>query len=154
MSTNNYSSVGSALVPMREKEKEYLQKSIEKVYDTFIGRVASGRNMKKSDVDSIGQGRVWTGKDALAINLVDELGGLNDAIKYAAAKVKLTDYKLVELPKPKNPFADFMNKTEDETEARVMKKSLGVTYSYLKQLQNIISIKGIQARLPFEAIIE
>jgi protease-4 len=124
------------------------------VYNTFIGRVAEGRKMKLSDVDSIGQGRVWTGKDALAINLVDELGGLSDAIAYAAKKANLNEYKLIELPKPKNPFADFMGKTETEAETRIAKKNLGITYSYLKQIQNIISIKGVQARLPFEMIFE
>ncbi len=154
VNTNKYSSMGTALLPVREKERDYIQNNVEKVYDTFISRVAEGRKMAKSDVDSIGQGRVWTGKDALKINLVDELGGLNDAINFAAKKAKLTDFRLIELPKPKNPFANFLGKKEDEAEARILKNNLGFTYTYLKQLQNVISFKGVQARLPYEIIIE
>jgi protease-4 len=154
VNTNKYSTVGTALFPVRDKERAYIQSGVEKVYDTFISRVAEGRNMDKSAIDSIGQGRVWTGNDALKINLVDELGGLNEAIAYAAKKAKLPDYRIIELPRPKNPFAHFLGKTEEEAETCIMKKNLGLTYSYLKQLREIISIKGIQARLPFEMVIE
>ena len=159
--TNKYSTVGTPLMPVREKEREYIQKSVEKVYDTFISRVAEGRKMNKGDVDSIGQGRVWSGSDALRIKLVDELGGLKDAINYAAKKVNLSDYKIVELPIPKNPFIEFLGKAERDAETKILirhgAQNLHGTFTYLKQLQNIFKLsglKGIQARLPFEIIIE
>jgi protease-4 len=110
--------------------------------------------MQQSAVDSIGQGRVWTGSDALRINLVDELGGLNDAIAYAAKKANVKEYKLLELPKQKHPFEELFGKAEDDIEARIMEKNLGGTYSYLKHIKTILSVKGVQARLPFEMVIE
>jgi protease-4 len=110
--------------------------------------------MSQADVDSIGQGRVWTGTDALKLNLVDELGGLNDAIAYAAKKSKLSSYKLVELPKQKSPFEAFLGNKETELESRLIKKNLGISYTYFKQLQKIANLKGIQARLPFEMLVD
>lgn len=154
VNTNKHSHVGSVFLPVNEKEHAFIQKSVEKIYDVFTKRVAEGRNMTQAMVDSIGQGRVWTGADALKINLVDELGGLNDALAYAAKQANLKEYKLVELPKQVHPFAEFLGNAGDEAEARILQKNLGETYSYLKHIKNIISLKGVQARLPFEMIIE
>ena len=154
VNTNLHSDVGGALRSVSASEYDYIQGGVEKVYDVFTKRVAEGRKMSQTDVDSIGQGRVWTGSDALKINLVDELGGLNDAIAYAVKKAKLTDYKLVELPKQKSPFDSFLGKKEAELESRLIKKNLGISYSYFKQLQKIINVKGVQARLPFEMLVE
>ncbi len=154
VNTNAYSDVATGLRPLTVKETDYIQKSIEKVYDTFTLRVADGRNMKQSDVDSVGQGRVWSGVEALKINLVDELGGLDEAISYAAKKADLKEYKLQELPKQTNPLDAFMGKKETEIETRIMKQNLGSTYIYLKQLQHLSKLKGIQTRLPFEMQIQ
>ncbi|MBA3665922.1 MAG: S49 family peptidase [Bacteroidetes bacterium] len=127
---------------------------MEKIYDVFTSRVAEGRHMSQSDVDSIGQGRVWTGSDAVKIKLVDEIGGLDDAVAYAAKIAKVGAYKLLELPKQKHPFEEFLSRAETDAEARVMQKNLGDAYSYLKYVKSIISMKGVQARLPFEMIVE
>ena len=153
INTNKYSDMGTGLRPVTEKEYTFIQSSVEKVYDTFTKRVAEGRHMSQADVDSIGQGRVWTGADAIKINLVDELGGLNDAIAYAAKKAKLKDYKLLELPKQKNPFDELLGKKESEMETRMIKRNLGPVYMYFKQLQNVLQLNGVQARLPFEMIM-
>jgi len=153
INTNKYSDIGTGLRPVTEREYKYIQSSVEKVYDTFTKRVAEGRHMSQADVDSIGQGRVWTGADALKINLVDELGGLNDAVAYAAKKAKLKDYKLLELPKQKNPFDELLGKKESEMETRMIKRNLGPVYIYFKQLQNVLQLKGVQARLPFEMLM-
>ena len=110
--------------------------------------------MKQSDVDSIGQGRVWTGIDALKINLVDEIGGLNDAIAFAAKKANLKDYKLIELPKLINQLDEILGQKESELETRIIKKQLGPTYLYFKQLQQVSNLIGIQARLPFEILVK
>ncbi|MCE3227777.1 MAG: signal peptide peptidase SppA, type [Bacteroidetes bacterium] len=154
VNTNKHSHLGSPFLPIKEKEHEYIQKSVEKIYDVFTKRVAEGRKMEQSAVDSIGQGRVWSGADAIKIGLVDEIGGLDDAIAYAAKKANLKDYKLIEMPKQKHPFEELLGKAEDDVETRIIQKNLGVTYSYLKHIQTIISAKGVQARLPFEMVIE
>jgi len=154
VNTNKYSDMATGLRPVTEKEYNYIQSSVEKVYDTFTKRVAEGRHMSQANVDSIGQGRVWTGADALKINLVDELGGLNDAIAYAAAKAKLKEYKIIELPKQKNPFGDLLGKKESEMETRMIKRNLGPVYMYFKQMQNVLRLEGVQARLPFEYSVD
>jgi protease IV len=153
VNTNLHSDVGGPLRAVSASEFDYIQGGVERVYDVFTKRVAEGRKMSQANVDSIGQGRVWTGADALKINLVDEMGGLNDAIAYAAKKAKVTDYKLVELPKQKSPF-DFLTKKENELEARFIKNNLGISYTYFKQLQKLVNLQGIQARLPFEMLVQ
>jgi protease-4 len=135
-------------------EYQYIQSGVEKVYDTFTKRVAKGRGMSQAEVDSIGQGRVWTGADAIKIKLVDELGGLDAALAYAAKKSGLKEYKIVELPKQKSPFDELMGNKETEFESRIIKRNLGPTYLYFKQMQNLINMKGVQARIPFEMTIE
>ncbi len=153
VNTNLHSDVGGPLRAVSASEFDYIQGGVERVYDVFTKHVAEGRKMSQANVDSIGQGRVWTGADALKINLVDEMGGLNDAIAYAAKKAKVTDYKLVELPKQKSPF-DFLTKKENELEARFIKNNLGISYTYFKQLQKLVNLQGIQARLPFEMLVQ
>ncbi|MBL7930316.1 MAG: signal peptide peptidase SppA [Bacteroidia bacterium] len=150
VNTNKYSDIGTGLRTVTEREYQFIQSSVEKVYDTFTKRVAEGRGISQAMVDSIGQGRVWTGADALKINLVDELGGLDDAIAYVVKKAKLKQFKTVELPKQKNPFDDFFGKKESEFESKLMKNQLGSMYMYFRQVQNLIEMKGVQARLPFE----
>ena len=93
--TNQYADLGNALRPLTDGEKALFQKMVEQGYDTFITRVANGRNLSKAMVDSIGQGRVWTGEQALERKLIDAMGGLDDAIVKAAALAKMTNYKVV-----------------------------------------------------------
>jgi protease-4 len=97
---------------------------------------------------------VWSGADAIKINLVDELGGINDAIVYAAKQAKLKEYELMNLPKQKDPLQELLSNTQDEMEARTMKSYLGEQYIYMKHLKNVLQLKGVQARLPYEMIIE
>ena len=85
---------------------------------------------------------------------MDELGGINDAIAYAAKKAKLANYNLVNLPKQKDPFQALLGNTEEEMETRTMKSYLGNQYIYVKHMKNVLQLKGVQARLPFEMIIE
>ena len=79
---------------MREDEKALIQRGVEQTYDLFLTRCADGRGMTKAEIDSIGQGRVWTGEQALERGLVDQLGGMDDAIKEAAVLAELTDYSV------------------------------------------------------------
>lgn len=150
VNTNKHSDIGSALRPLDKDEFQYIQNSVEKVYDTFTKRVADGRGISQAAVDSVGQGRVWTGTDALKINLVDELGGVEDAVAYAAKSIKASDYKLIELPKQKGPFDGLLGKKESELETRIIQRNLGSTYTYFKQLQTLMNLKGVQARMLFD----
>ncbi len=154
VNTNKHSDVGTILRGATPVEYEYIQQSVEHIYDVFITKVATGRKTTKNNIDSIGQGRVWSGADAIKINLVDELGGINDAIAYAAKQAKVSDYKLLELPKQKDPLQELLGNTKEEMETRSMKSNLGETYLYVKQIKNVLQMKGVQARLPYEMIIE
>lgn len=154
VNTNKHSDVGTILRGVSSDEFEYVQQSVEHIYDVFITKVATGRKTTKNMIDSIGQGRVWSGADAIKINLVDELGGINDAIAYAAKQAKVSDYKLQLLPKQKDPIQELLGRSKDEMETRAMKTNLGATYEYVKQVKNVLQLKGVQARLPYEMIIE
>ena len=154
VNTNKHSDVGTILRAASADEHDYIQQSVEHIYDVFITKVAAGRKTTKNNIDSIGQGRVWSGADAIKINLVDELGGINDAIAYAAKQAKVSDYKLLELPKQKDPLQELLGNTKEEMETRSMKSNLGETYLYVKQIKNVLQLKGVQARLPYEMIIE
>ena len=153
VNTNKHSDVGTPFRKVSESEYAYIQNGVEKVYETFIGRVAEGRKTTSALIDSIGQGRVWSGVDALKINLVDELGGTNEAIGYAAKMAKITDYKIEEMPKRKDPFSMFLNNKEEEVETRLIKKNLGAQYQFYNYVNTFINLKGVQARLPYELII-
>ena len=94
--STSHSDMMSGIRKLNDAEVAYVQKQIEKIYDDFTGLVSNGRGISKDSVDAIGQGRVWTGSDALRIGLVDSEGGLKEAIDYAAGKVGLgaKDYRL------------------------------------------------------------
>ena len=96
--TNEHSSMGSGMEPLSAEEEAWYQAEIEGIYDDFVGVVAAGRNMTAEQVDSIAQGRVWAGNDAIEIGLCDEKGGLMDAVRYAAAKAGLRNYRIVAIP--------------------------------------------------------
>ena len=153
--TNENADFGTVTQPLTEFQYAKLQQNVVKTYDDFTNRVAEGRGLRQTYVDSIGQGRVWAGADAIGIGLVDQLGDLEDAIVFAAEKAGLSDYKLVEMPKEKDFFTrimESMNPT-DELDA-AMRQKLGVYYEYLQGLENLQKNTGIQARMPFDMIIE
>ena len=154
VNTNKHSDVGTILRAASTDEYNYIQKSVEDIYDVFITKVAEGRHISKNNVDSVGQGRVWSGTDALKIKLVDEIGGINEAIAYAAKLAKVSNYKLIDLPKQKDPLEELFNTGADEIETRTMKANLGEQYIFIKQLKTVLLKKGIQARVPYEMIIE
>lgn len=122
--THAHSAMGRMIDPYSDKEAEYIQSFIEHIYTKFTGIVADGRNMSVANVDSVGQGRVWTGSQALAINLVDEIGTLGDAIQAAAEAAGLageeSEYKIVEYPSTKNSMDTIMsmlgNGTQEDTD--------------------------------------
>ncbi len=154
VNTNKHSDVGTILRGASGIEYDYIQQSVERIYDVFITKVAQGRHTQKNNIDSIGQGRVWSGTDALKIHLVDELGGISNAIAYAVKMAKLPNYKIIDLPKQKDPLQELLGNSKEEMETRAMKTNLGEQYIYIKQSKNVLQLKGVQARLPYEMIIE
>ena len=155
--TNANADFGSVTQPLTEFQYGKLQEMVVKTYDDFTNRVAEGRGLTQSYVDSIGQGRVWAGIDAIEIGLVDELGDMEDAIAYAAQKAELgNDYKVTEWPKQKDFFTrmmESMNNTDDKLDA-AMRSKLGGYYDYVKGIENLQKNTGIQARMPFDMVIE
>jgi len=154
--TNENADFGTMVEPLTPFQYAKLQESVVKTYEDFTGRVAEGRGLRQTYVDSIGQGRVWAGADAIELGLVDQLGDLEDAIAFAAQKANLGDnYKVTEMPKTKDFFTrmmESMNPT-DEIDA-AMRQKLGVYYRYYEGLENLQKNTGIQARMPFDLIIE
>lgn len=136
--------------PLTDYQKSVLLNSIEEVYATFVHHVAEGRNLSREKVDSIGQGRVWSGVDAKSIGLLDEWGGLYDAIAEAARMAGIENYKIVEYPTLKDPFTRLIESLSGKDNSEVfLKKHLGIHYNYLKTLQNISTATGPQARMPY-----
>jgi len=152
ISTSPYADAPSVTRAMTENEKKIIQGEVDNIYQDFLGRVADGRHMKIADVDSIAQGRVWTGARALKIGLVDSIGGLEDAIKFAAKSVDLKEYKLKKYPEPESMIEYFINKYSGEFVSTKMEKELGVEdFQLLKRIKQIKSETGeVKARLPFE----
>ena len=105
--------------------------------------------MTKEDVDRIGQGRVWSGSQAIEIGLVDELGGMNEAIAKAADLAEIETYKLKELPVQKDPFQQILEDLTGQSSSLMMKHYLGENYKYVEMIENMENRAVIQARLPF-----
>ena len=148
--TNPYADYIPVTRHMTESETKFLTRDIENIYTTFTKHVADGRKMPVTRVDSIGQGRVWSGLDAKRIGLIDEFGGLNDAVKEAAKLAKLTDYRTFDLPEQKDAFAQITEALGLDKSSAKLAKQLGIAYPYYQYLQRMSQMQGIQARLPFE----
>ena len=149
--TNKHSDYGTGFRPMDETEMAMMQISVEDIYSTFTKRVADGRKMTVAQVDSIGQGRVWAGADAIKIGLVDKLGSIDDAIAKAAQLAKISKYAIVYYPKQKDWFTMLFSK-EDEVDAALRAK-LGRFYFTYEGLDQLMNQEGVQARMPMEIYI-
>lgn len=150
--TNTYADLGDMSRPMREDEKALIQDGVERVYDLFLSRCAEGRNMTKAEVDSIGQGRVWTGEQALKIGLVDQLGGIEDAVKEAALLAEITDYTVTVADAPKDFFTKFMEKKLDEAKISVAKSLMGEDFEIFSLIHKVKTQRGIMARMPYDKV--
>lgn len=150
--TNKYSDLGTNITrPLSAEEYNIIQEEVDDIYDDFIGKVSEGRKISKADVDSIGQGRVWSGIDAKNIGLVDEFGGIERAIEIAAAKAGITDFRLTYLPRKEDPLEQIMKEIMGggEEETRIIANVLGTNYKYYQQMKSILKMSGMQARMPY-----
>ena len=150
VTTNEHSDMISVTRPMTEFERGLMQNMIETGYDTFISRVADGRKIDKTAVDEIGQGRVWAAPNAKEIKLVDVFGGLTEAIDLAKKMAKLDNYRIVNLPKLKDPFEELMKEFTGSAKAKLMKDELGETYKYYQELRGVVAQRGVLARIPYD----
>jgi|APDOM4702015159_1054818.scaffolds.fasta_scaffold07568_2 protease-4 len=149
--TNNHADLGSPFRSLTNDETQVIQTEIERIYGTFTGHVANGRKLPVSYVDSIGQGRVWSGAMAQKLKLVDKLGGLTDAINEASKLAKLNnEYRIVELPEQKDAISQILaDITGEQVSAHFAKGQLGEAFKSYNEICTFVKNQGVQARMPF-----
>jgi protease-4 len=149
--TGPYADAGTMTRPMNENEKKMVQAEIDNIYAVFKKRVADARKKDTVYIDSIAQGRVWTGQRALDIGLIDKFGGLNEAVQCAARMAKISDYYLREYPEPVNFLDQLFGRSTPMNFNNQLKEELGEeNYKLFDEMRKIREISGkMQARLPF-----
>jgi protease-4 len=148
--TNQHSDIPSFTRPMNSFEANLMQEYVEEGYSLFVSHVAEGRKMERTEVDAIGQGRVWTGENALEIGLVDQLGGLEDAVKLAAEMAGIEQYRIVKLPELPDPLTELLKGQTIDISTWFLKKELGENWKYFEHVQKLQQMKGLYARLPYD----
>ncbi len=148
--TNENADFPNIMRPLSPYETAVMEKEIDHIYGKFLNLVSKGRNMTVEQVDEIAQGRVWSAVDAKRIGLVDELGGLDKAIKEAADLAGLENYRIINLPAQKDPFQQLLDQLTGEVRSNIVRSELGDYYIYYNYLKKVSEMKGVQARLPFE----
>lgn len=156
--TAPYADMGDVSKPLNDNEKRYFQSSVDSIYATFLARVADGRKLGIAAVDSIAQGRVWTGTSAKKIGLTDRVGGLQDAIDCAArmADIKKSDIKLREYPEKKTFIEQLMGGYKKSVSTQLMKEQIDpAVLQVLGELKQVKQMVGVpQARIPFMVNIQ
>ena len=142
-----YADVPTTARQLTPAEAQRMQNSVDTIYALFKGHVIQGRKLNQADVDSIAQGRVWTGTDALGIHLVDKIGGLDRAITSAASMAGITKYRVVTYPEPEDKLNILMRKLKSNSAANAalktaIKEELGTGYEYYEQIQNLQKMNG------------
>jgi protease-4 len=154
--TNENAAEYSPFLPLEEKFKSTTLEGVEHIYKTFVTHVAEGRKMTFAQVDSIAQGRVWSGREALKIGLVDKIGGLDQAIKEAATLAKIKNYNTQNFPEYEKDINDILgNLPFAKSKESFIKEEFGMeTYKIMEQIKRVQSKKGVQALMPFEINIQ
>lgn len=149
VNTNRYADFPSVYRPMTPYEKEVMQKSIENIYSDFTGRVSEGRKMDIQKVLEIAEGRVWDGSNALNRGLVDQFGGLEDAVEYAAKYAGLDKYSVNEYPVVEDPYLKLLSGFSGQLRMRLTSNRLGEAVDLITRLSEMTSVSGIYARMPY-----
>ncbi len=151
--TGPHADMGTPTRPLTETEKKYIQAEVERIYSQFKIRVAEGRKRDTAYVDSIAQGRVWTGTRASGIGLIDKFGGLHEAVQCAARLANTTSFRLREYPQPESLFEQLFNTRKEEEVA--IKNHLGEkNFKLYKEMMRVQQMtNSVQARLPFTFFI-
>ena len=150
VNTHTFSDMGNIARPMTEAEKALVQGAIERNYRTFLSRCAEGRGMSVEAIDAIGQGRVWTGEQALANGLVDRLGDLDTAIQVAADLADLSEYSIQSVSSSKHWWDKLLEEPLSGMRISLMQWLLGDDYAQIQLLRQVRDAQGIWARLPFD----
>lgn len=152
--TGPYANSPTVTEPLSPLQKKFFQEGVDSIYQTFLTRVAEGRKMPVAAVDSIGQGRIWTGTQALKLGLVDRMGGMEDALAAAAKLAKLDGYRIRQFPERVNWLERLTGNISKDVSAKSIRKTIGEdwhrVYEQWQSLQE--GIGTVQARLPFELI--
>jgi len=152
--TNRNAGFPSVVRPLTAFERELLQGKVDEIYELFLKRVSDNRDMTPMQVDLIGEGRIWSGKDAQRLGLVDEMGGLQHAINLAAEISGLEKYRLLELPRQKDIFEQIIEDLSSGVYASILKAELGPLYQDFLYSKAALGWEGVQARLPYRMVIE
>jgi protease-4 len=154
--TNPNASEYSPFKPLDDNYRGFAQEGVEKIYGVFVKRVADGRKLTTTQVDAIGQGRVWSGQDALKIGLVDKIGGMDEAIKEAAKQGKTSKYHTQDFPEYEKDFSEILSKFGlAQSKENIIKEAVGEqNFEILKHLKQMTSQKGVQARMAYELKIK
>ena len=146
--SNESADYPSIMRPLTNREQQAIQTGVELIYSQFIDKVAIGRQMEKQAVDDIGQGRVWSGVDALKLGLIDEFGGITEAIETAAYLAGLDNYRTVELPTIRSPFEQLL---ESLMKGEIsIKAQMPEEIKTLEQFYKEVKEPGVYARMPFD----
>lgn len=152
--TGKFADLGDVSRPLTPEERLILQTQVNQGYDTFTKAVAAGRHKTQAYINSIGQGRVWTGRQAITIGLVDKLGNINDAIKSAAKKAGVKDYNVVPYPEQTSKFKNLGKSFSVEVRAAMVKSELGDNYKYYNQVKEAVQRSGVQMRMGYDVEIK
>ncbi|HYJ62248.1 MAG TPA: signal peptide peptidase SppA, partial [Parafilimonas sp.] len=150
--TAPYADMGSVSRPLTQPEKNFIQASVDTIYNKFKTRVANGRKKDIIYIDSIAQGRVWTGKRGIGVGIVDRTGTLQDAVNCAARMAKISDYRTREYPEQKTWLEELTSQSfSAQSNQKALTKEIGVDqYNLLQEVKQLKQISGIpQSRLPF-----
>ena len=150
-----YADLGSVDRPLTTAERAIIQRGVDRIYDDFITKVAEGRKLKKEQVDSIAQGRVWAAIDAKKIGLVDEFGGLDKALEIAKTKAKITDCRVISFPEMKDPIETLFADMSGQASMFLTKRSLTAEqFKLYTDFEKIMHYRGVQARMSFDVNIQ
>lgn len=150
-----YADLGSIDRPLTTAERAIIQRGVDRIYDDFITKVAEGRKLKKEQVDSIAQGRVWAAIDAKKIGLVDEFGGLDKALEIAKTKAKITDYRIINFPEMKDPIETLISDMSGQASMFLTKRSLTAEqFKLYTDFEKIMHYRGLQARMSFNVNVQ
>ncbi len=141
--------LGGITKPLDAEETAIAQRNVEKTYRQFKQRVAEGRGKDTAYIETIAQGHVWTGRQGIANGLVDELGGLDEAIAYAAKKANLKEFRTKNYPEEKS-FGEMIAESFGDAKANWVREQLGAEYEVYKTMEYIKKTKGIQARMVYD----
>jgi protease-4 len=158
VSTHENAAEYSVFKPIDEKFRIITQESVERIYNTFLNRVAAGRKMTFAQVDAVAQGRVWSGSEAVKVGLVDEIGGMDVALKEAAKLAKIKTYKTQNFPQYEKSFDDLLSNLGlpfFKTKESIIKEEVGIeNYKIIEQIRKMNTKKGTQILMPFEINIK